>query len=268
MKRDSFILYSKITETVELLDNEQKGILFQAILDYANEKEPQIDDTAVKIAFTPIKQDLDANNEKWEESKKLRSEAGKKGASSRWNDGNATNANGKNGNAINANGKNGNAINAINANDNVNGKNGNAINEMAKMAVNVYVNDNVDVNDNVPPIGGNNTRVRAKTPERIDGLAFVEPDAVADNIDDPDVAEALNEWLDCRREDPSPMPPVAVYDEISRAKSNIEKYGTERCVDVIKQSLTFKRIAWDKLKYQNRGSPGSDSKLNEWRAAL
>ena len=83
MKRDSFVLYTKITETVELLSNEQKGLLFQAILDYGNGKDPEIEDPIVKIAFMPIRQDIDANNARWEKTREARSAAGKKSAGNR-----------------------------------------------------------------------------------------------------------------------------------------------------------------------------------------
>ena len=84
MTRDSFILYTSFKEVVDALTNEQKGILFQAILDYELDIDPVLDDPVCKIAFIPIKQTLDINNVKWEEEKKARSEAGKKGMASRW----------------------------------------------------------------------------------------------------------------------------------------------------------------------------------------
>lgn len=83
--RDSFVLFTDIKEVVEALTDEQKGVLFQAILDYQTDKEPVIDDPVAKVAFIPIKQSLDRNNRKWEKEKNSRSEAGKKGAQVRWN---------------------------------------------------------------------------------------------------------------------------------------------------------------------------------------
>lgn len=78
--RDSFVLYTKIKETVEKLTEEQKGILLQAILDYETDKAVEINDPVVEIAFIPIRQDLDFTNAKWDETKKARSEAGKRSA--------------------------------------------------------------------------------------------------------------------------------------------------------------------------------------------
>lgn len=81
--RDSFVLYTKIRETIGRLTDEQKGILFQAILDYETSNEVEIHDPIVDIAFIPIRQDLDVNNKKWEEIREARSEAGKKSAEAR-----------------------------------------------------------------------------------------------------------------------------------------------------------------------------------------
>lgn len=81
--KDSFVLYTKIKDVLDALSNEQKGMLFQAILDHESGEEVEISDPVVKIAFIPIQQDLDANAKKWEETRKARSEAGKKSAEQR-----------------------------------------------------------------------------------------------------------------------------------------------------------------------------------------
>lgn len=81
--RDSFVLYTSIKEITERLSDEQKGKLFQAILDYQTDLKPILDDPMVEIAFIPIRQGLDANNEKWEATREARSKAGKKSAESR-----------------------------------------------------------------------------------------------------------------------------------------------------------------------------------------
>ena len=84
MKKESFVLYTKINEVVRELSDEQKGRLFQAILDYEETGEPPELDQLLRLVFIPIKQDLDRNSEKWEAQTKARSEAGKKGMASRY----------------------------------------------------------------------------------------------------------------------------------------------------------------------------------------
>lgn len=86
MTRESFVLYTKIKETVSKLSDEQKGKLFQAIIDYETGEEVTIDDPVAEIAFIPIRQDLDYTNNKWDETKRARSEAGKKGGRPKTNE--------------------------------------------------------------------------------------------------------------------------------------------------------------------------------------
>ena len=81
--KKSFILYTDITHTVELLSNEEKGKLFQFILDYVNDKDPITTDIAVKLAFEPIKQQFKRDLIKWEQTRGKRSEAGKASAEAR-----------------------------------------------------------------------------------------------------------------------------------------------------------------------------------------
>lgn len=85
--RESFILYTKINEVVKQLNDEEKGRLFQAILDYEETGEMPELEKLLHLVFIPIKQDLDKNNEKWEKQSKARSEAGKKGMASRYGKG-------------------------------------------------------------------------------------------------------------------------------------------------------------------------------------
>ena len=80
MARDSFILYTEQKEVVDKLSDEQAGKIFKAIYEYIQtDKMPRLDGL-LDIIIIPFKQSIDRNTEKWEEIKKKRSEAGKKGA--------------------------------------------------------------------------------------------------------------------------------------------------------------------------------------------
>lgn len=84
MVRDSFILYTEQKEIFESLSDEQAGKLIKQIFDYINTgREPEVEGM-LKVAFIPIRQILDRNNNKWENTKKKRSEAGRRGANNRW----------------------------------------------------------------------------------------------------------------------------------------------------------------------------------------
>jgi len=77
-KRKSFILYSDLKEKLGILNKEQKGELFQAILEYQcgiEEQDLDLSDLS-RLAFSFIKSDLDTNNEKYEKVVAARQEAG------------------------------------------------------------------------------------------------------------------------------------------------------------------------------------------------
>lgn len=121
--KESFILYNSFYEPIKTLKNEQLGKLLRAIFNYTiNGEITQEED--ILIAFMFIKNEIDKNNEKWQEEKRKRSEAGKKGMASRWN---------KSDN---------NVIDSYNKYNSV-------INDITNITDNVYVDDNVNVNDNV-----------------------------------------------------------------------------------------------------------------------
>lgn len=125
MSKESFILFTEQKEVFENLSDEQAGQLIKAIFGYIdNGEEPQLDIT-LKMAFIPIRQNLDRNNEKWEDVKQKRSEAGKLGAETKkQKQAKRANANfAKNEETKQANvdfAKNKKANQAVNVNDNVN----------------------------------------------------------------------------------------------------------------------------------------------------
>lgn len=76
--KDSFVLYTKYSEQLELLTMEQRGELITAIFEYMKGNDPNIDGV-VAMAFSFIKTQLDADAEKYEEVCRKRAEAGKMG---------------------------------------------------------------------------------------------------------------------------------------------------------------------------------------------
>lgn len=132
--KNSFVLFTEIRDVVEQLTNEQKGLLFQAILDYEGGNDPDLSEQAVRVAFIPIKQNLDRCDEKWELERQSRSEAGKKGMESRW---------GKKKSITNDNTviTNDNTVISVITNDNK------ALQDITKITDNVNVNVNVNDKD-------------------------------------------------------------------------------------------------------------------------
>ena len=116
--KKSFIMYLDNKDVFYDLTDEQAGQLIKAIYKYQESGEITAKGL-LKTVFLSFKGMLDRNEEKWEEIKQKRSDAGKKGMEIRW---------GKN--------------NKI-ANDNK------RYQSITKITDNVSVNDNVNVNDNV-----------------------------------------------------------------------------------------------------------------------
>lgn len=85
-EKKSFILYIDRKKELDLLTAEQCGFLFKAIFDYVDSgKIVDFDDVAIKLMFSVFKSQIDENSTKWEECKKKRSEAGKKGGAPKGN---------------------------------------------------------------------------------------------------------------------------------------------------------------------------------------
>lgn len=77
MAKNSFILFHDQKEVVDELTDEQAGKLFKAIYEYNVNKKINLKG-ALKLVFIPFKTAFDRNNDKWDETAKQRSEAGKK----------------------------------------------------------------------------------------------------------------------------------------------------------------------------------------------
>lgn len=82
--KKSFILYADQKALFDQLPDDKAGELIKFILSYVNDDNPQTDDLIINLAFTPIKQQLKRDLQKFEKTKESRSEAGKAGANKRW----------------------------------------------------------------------------------------------------------------------------------------------------------------------------------------
>ena len=81
---EAFLIYKSFYEPIKFLSDEQMGKLFKAIFEYQvdgteGELEPQIN-----MAFQFFKNQFRVDNNKYEETRILKSEAGKKGMEKRW----------------------------------------------------------------------------------------------------------------------------------------------------------------------------------------
>jgi hypothetical protein len=77
--KKSFVLYTDQREVFDELDDLTAGKLIKHIFSYVNDEDPDTDDKFVRLAFLPIKTQLKRDLKIWDEKKKQRAEAGKKG---------------------------------------------------------------------------------------------------------------------------------------------------------------------------------------------
>lgn len=81
--KKGFILYADLIHTVNQLPSDKAGELFKHILRYVNDENPVTEDVIIKIAFEPVKQQLKRDLDRWNNTIKGRSKAGKASAEAR-----------------------------------------------------------------------------------------------------------------------------------------------------------------------------------------
>lgn len=77
--RDSFIIYTEYMDVLDSVTAEQAGLLIRAMVRYARDEAPVLEDPVVKAVFATIKPRMDKDREKWEQECERRAEAGRKG---------------------------------------------------------------------------------------------------------------------------------------------------------------------------------------------
>jgi hypothetical protein len=77
--KTSFVLYSDSKSIIDLMTNEQAGLLLKTLFAYVNDENPIIDNS-IAIVFEMIKLQLKRDLVKWEQTKEGRSAAGKASA--------------------------------------------------------------------------------------------------------------------------------------------------------------------------------------------
>ena len=78
--KKSFVLYADLIKNIDHLTNEEKGILFNHLLEYVNDMNPVLEDRVVLSAWKFIQSQLKRDLVKFEEIKSKRSDAGKESA--------------------------------------------------------------------------------------------------------------------------------------------------------------------------------------------
>lgn len=85
-EKKSFLLYTDRWKEIQMLSNEQCGILFKAVFTYVNTGvRLETDDLTLQVLFSVLTSQIDEGTRRWEATRKARSEAGKKSGESRRN---------------------------------------------------------------------------------------------------------------------------------------------------------------------------------------
>ena len=77
--KKSFVMYESWGAAIEKMSNEQAGELIKAIYAYQKDPDAVPEDPALAFVFELIKQQLDADSQRYKDACAARSEAGKKG---------------------------------------------------------------------------------------------------------------------------------------------------------------------------------------------
>ena len=86
MQKNSFVLQTRLNAIVAKLSDKQAGTLFKGVLNYAtNGVKANFDDGMVDVVFEMVRQDIDYNNRKYEETCVRNSSNGKKGGAPKGN---------------------------------------------------------------------------------------------------------------------------------------------------------------------------------------
>ena len=95
-KKKGFVLYADLYNKIEKWHDDRAGVLFKAILAYANGITPSIEDEVVDCAFDFIKEQIDRDTEHYNEVCAKRKEASEKANAVRWSKASQMGTNGSN----------------------------------------------------------------------------------------------------------------------------------------------------------------------------
>lgn len=85
-KKKSFLLYTDRWKEIQMLSNEQCGVLFKAIFTYVNTGvRLETNDLTLQVLFSVLTSQIDEGTRRWEATRKARSEAGKRGGAPKGN---------------------------------------------------------------------------------------------------------------------------------------------------------------------------------------
>jgi hypothetical protein len=76
--KKSFLIYADTIKNIDHLTNEEKGVLFQHLLEYVNDMNPILEDRLILTAWKPLETHLKRDLKKWTDKAPERSEKARK----------------------------------------------------------------------------------------------------------------------------------------------------------------------------------------------
>ena len=234
---EGFIFYQSFADALEALPAEDYKECVSALCKYAiNGEEPETDNPFVKMFFTLVRPQVDANNK--------RRESGKNGGvakASKYREEDST---------VVAN-----AIKSVaNASKNI----ANASKDVASACQGVAkVKEKVKVKDkDIPPISP--LTVCGMSADDLETLGVVRK-----------VAEKLSEWITSRLEQGDPITETGLKSLVSIAKDKISKHGADAVAQLITECMAsgYKGIVWDRLEKARSGTPKKAGQQEERASA-
>lgn len=260
-EKNSFLLYNNYKNQFDLLSDEQAGKLIKTIFAYCNGEEIEIDDLAISIVFSIIKDQIERDEEKYRQTCQKRKASGSLGgkskAKAKQNEANDSKDNNNQKYSINNsftkeetdnNSKSiANVANATFAKNNV-----------ANLADNDNENDNENDNDNV-----NDNKTPLYPPKGETGTVTPAPKAEDDWRErfTPELTKQLEKWLMYKAERREKYKPTGLKTFLTQVENKSRQYNEQDIINLIDECIAngWKGIIWDKLDNMagNRSATGT-----------
>lgn len=254
-EKNSFILYGSWEHLFEGMTDEQAGQAIKAIYQHESGKDVSVDNPLLSGILNMIFDRLDSDRNSWNQSREKRSEAGKRGAKSRWKEEPADN----------------NLPSDEMAKDSkVCDCHNLPSDEMAMMAVNVNVNDTVTVNNKEKDKRESRKKLsadadRGGASEHKEDTESINPDRKEPYADDPDLDAALREYVRYREDTKSKLTPYAL--NLNRQKlESLAPGDAKKQIAIIHQTIArgwkgFFPLDEEKSRSRARASPAKNQNM-------
>lgn len=248
-EKNSFILYGSWEHLFEGMTDEQAGQAIKAIYQHESGEDVSVDNPLLSGILNMIFDRLDSDRNSWNQSREKRSEAGKRGAKSRWKEEPADH----------------NLPSDEMAKDNKACDCHNLpSDEMAMMAVNVNVNDTVTVNNKEKDKRESRKNLSADADRGIPSDRKKKTESVSPNRkepydDDPNLDKAIREYVRYREDTKSKLTPYALNLNLQKLRT-LAPGDVKKQIAIIHQTIArgwkgFFPLDEDKARSPTRGSP-------------